>query len=58
MTEKSIGRQMSGCETLIMKIVWSAKEDISTQEISSRLKSQYNNEPSINIGIAYEGWFL
>jgi len=22
------------------------------------LKSQYNNEPSINIGIAYEGWFI
>ena len=44
MTEKSIGRQMSGCETLIMKIVWSAKEDISTQEISSRLKSQYNKD--------------
>jgi hypothetical protein len=22
------------------------------------LKSQYNNEPSINIGIAYEGFFL
>jgi hypothetical protein len=22
------------------------------------LKSPYNNEPSINVGIAYEGWFL
>lgn len=22
------------------------------------LKSQYNNEPAINIGVAYEGWFL
>ena len=22
------------------------------------LKSQYNNEPSFNVGIAYEGWFL
>ena len=22
------------------------------------LKSQYNNEPSINIGIAYQGFFL
>ena len=22
------------------------------------LKSQYNNEPSLNIGIAYQGWFL
>lgn len=24
----------------------------------SFLKSQYNNEPAINIGVAYEGWFL
>jgi hypothetical protein len=22
------------------------------------LKSQYNNEPSLNLGIAYQGWFL
>jgi hypothetical protein len=22
------------------------------------LKSQYNNEPSLNLGVAYQGWFL
>lgn len=28
-------------------------------EYSKRmLKSQYNNEPSVSIGVAYEGWFL
>ena len=27
-------------------------------EYSKRfLKSLYNNEPSVNIGVAYEGWF-
>ncbi|MBQ7442012.1 MAG: hypothetical protein IJV52_10990, partial [Prevotella sp.] len=30
------------------------KADYSTR----LLKNPYNNEPSINIGIAYEGWFL
>lgn len=34
-------------------------EIVVKAEYSQRfLHSQYNNEPSINIGIAYEGWFL
>lgn len=44
MKENFVGREMSGCETLIMKIVWSAKEDISTQEIMNRLKTQYKKD--------------
>lgn len=44
MREKIVGREMSGCETLIMKIVWSAKEDISTQEIMNQLKIQYKKD--------------
>lgn len=44
MREKFMGRELSGCETLIMKIVWSAKEDISTQEIIERLRIQYNKD--------------
>lgn len=44
MREKFIGREMSGCETLIMKIVWSSKEDISTQEIIDHLKTQYKKD--------------
>ena len=35
------------------------KQIVVKAEYSHRfLKSQYNNEPSINIGVAYEGWFL
>ena len=41
---KSIGREMSGCETLIMKIVWSSKEDLSTQEIINQLRIRYNKD--------------
>lgn len=34
------------------------KEIVIKAEYSKRfLKSLYNNEPSVNIGIAYEGWF-
>lgn len=35
------------------------KQIVVKAEYSHRfLKSQYNNEPAINIGMAYEGWFL
>lgn len=35
------------------------KQIVVKTEYSHRfLKSQYNNEPAINIGVAYEGWFL
>lgn len=35
------------------------KQIVIKAEYSHRfLKSQYNNEPAINIGVAYEGWFL
>ena len=35
------------------------KEIAVKAEFSNRfLKSHFNNEPSINIGIAYEGFFL
>lgn len=35
------------------------KQIVVKAEYSHRfLKSQYNNEPAINIGLAYEGWFL
>ena len=34
------------------------KEIVVKAEYSKRfLKSQYNNEPAVNIGIAYEGFF-
>ena len=35
------------------------KQIVVKAEYSHRFqKSQYNNEPAINIGVAYEGWFL
>lgn len=35
------------------------KEVVVKADYSHRfLKQQYNNEPSLNIGIAYQGWFL
>jgi len=35
------------------------KQVVVKAEYSKRfLKSQYNDEPAVNIGIAYEGWFL
>lgn len=35
------------------------KQIVVKAEYSHRfLKSQYNNEPAINIGVAYKGWFL
>lgn len=35
------------------------KQIVVKAEYSHRfMKSQYNNEPAINIGVAYEGWFL
>lgn len=35
------------------------KQIVVKAEYSHRfLKSQYNNEPAINIGVTYEGWFL
>ena len=44
MRDKSIGREMSSCETLIMKIVWSSNEDISTQEVMDRLKVEFGKD--------------
>lgn len=44
MREKTIGRELSGCETLIMKIVWEHKEDISTQEIIEQLRIKYDKD--------------
>ena len=44
MREKKTGRDMSGCETLIMKIVWSSEEDLSTPEIMDQLKVRYGKD--------------
>lgn len=41
MNEEMIGREISGCESLIMKIVWDSKEDISTPELTDALRVRY-----------------
>lgn len=38
------GRDLSNCEKLIMKIVWDASEDISTQEIIDVIRTQYDKD--------------
>lgn len=42
--DESIEKDISGCEKLIMKIVWDAEEDISTMEIIDALKTRYGKE--------------
>lgn len=44
MTEQMIGREISGCETLIMKIVWDSKEEISTPELIDALRVRYGKD--------------
>lgn len=40
----SIDREMSSCETLIMKIIWDSEEDLSTPEIIDLLKIRYEKD--------------
>lgn len=37
-------KDISGCERLIMKILWDAEEDVSTIEIIDQLKIRYGKE--------------
>jgi predicted transcriptional regulator len=39
-----IGREISGCETLIMKIVWDSESDISTPELIDALRIRYGKD--------------
>ena len=41
---KAVTRELSACETLIMKVVWDAKEDIAVQELIVQLKDQYGKD--------------
>ena len=42
--KKAVTRGLSACETLIMKVVWDAKEDIAVQELIVQLKEQYGKD--------------
>lgn len=44
MNEEMIGREISGCESLIMKIVWDSKEDISTPDLIDELRRQFGKD--------------
>lgn len=44
MREEILGREISGCETLIMKIVWDSKEDISTPELMDALRVRFGKD--------------
>jgi predicted transcriptional regulator len=44
MNEHMIGREISGCETLIMKIVWDSETDISTSELVDALRVRYGKD--------------
>lgn len=37
-------KDISGCEKLIMKIIWDAENDLSTMEIITALKERYDKE--------------
>lgn len=42
--KKIVTRELSACETLIMKVVWDAKEDIAVQDLIVQLKEQYGKD--------------
>ena len=42
MKEDMIGREISGCETLIMKIIWDSETDISTPELIDALSVRFD----------------
>ena len=49
-----ITRELSDCETLIMKIIWDAKEDIAVQEYSEeQLQIVLKHELAINTDNLY-----
>lgn len=44
MSDEMIGKDLSSCEKLIMKIVWDSKEDISTPEIIDEIRLRYGKD--------------
>lgn len=44
MKEEMIGREMSGCESLIMKIVWDTDGDVSTQDLIRILNERFGKD--------------
>lgn len=42
--KKAVIRELSACETLIMKVIWDAKDDIAVQDLIVQLKEQYGKD--------------
>ena len=40
------GRELSPCETLIMKVIWDANKDISLAQLRAELKSRFEKDYS------------
>lgn len=41
---KSIARELSACETLLMKIVWDTPEDIAVQKLITEVKTRFGKD--------------
>ena len=52
---KAVTRELSACETLIMKVVWDAKEDIAVQELIVQLKEQYGKDYARTMVVTFLG---
>ena len=44
MSNNKIAKELTNCEKLIMKVVWEAKEDISTPDTIKQLKVRFGKE--------------
>ncbi len=44
MSKQNKARQMSDCETMIMKLVWDAGEDVAVQELIVKMNEVYGKE--------------
>lgn len=44
MSKEFFGRELSACETLIMKAIWDEKEDIPLQKLMDVLREQYHKD--------------
>lgn len=42
--KKAVTRELSACETLIMKVIWDAEDDIAVQELITQLREQYGKD--------------
>ena len=54
--KKAVTRGLSACETLIMKVVWDAKEDIAVQELIVQLKEQYGKDYARTTVVTFKGF--